>query len=466
MGAAQAGGNPDDADDPADENTHDPEAFDRLLRGDVDAKEKLRGVFGNDVAAQEELDRIVQELEGQTGDATVVSKERKKLEAMAKEAEKRERRTREAEARTAQEQAGNWFERQLNIGRAAEAAAKVEKDRIARERAVQEKAEALQRAKVAERDLARDEAAARAALWEDAANAKISSGVMSGMNVPMRPPEPEGEAEPPQAPAPDMNSIIANAVVPEFYKLLKVSVDATFDEIKKGYRKQALLWHPDKNRHRMDAATERFKKINEAFDTLYDPKKKEAYDSGKILSRKAKRLAGHGWSGYADEADETLTPQGLKYKKQSWRGYVLMYGRIDDDPEQLVQDDRDPRAPQVKIQIFWRFMGEMVYEEREKGEDENWCRIFIARVWKDTPDKWPKALELQTMGETAQQEWKERRMVFNRRKQKLLIHLELHEDYLAIPDREELEVERLRKKRGGFMQRMEGVMSTDPTRVG
>merc|ERR1711971_442196 len=116
------------------------------------------------------------------------------------------------------------------------------------------------------------------------------------------------------------------------------------------------------------------------------------------------------------------------------RGYVLMYGRLDDDPSQFVDDSNDPRAPAEKLRIFWRFIGEMAYNEREEGEDD-WMGAILRKAWKDTPTKWPKAVELSKMNDASQQEWKERRMVYNRRKEKILIAVQMHEAYLAIPNR-------------------------------
>jgi len=59
-----------------------------------------------------------------------------------------------------------------------------------------------------------------------------------------------------------------------FYELLNVSHTATTEEIKKAYRKSALIHHPDKG-----GSSEMFKKITIAYEVLTNPEKRNLYDT-------------------------------------------------------------------------------------------------------------------------------------------------------------------------------------------
>lgn len=62
----------------------------------------------------------------------------------------------------------------------------------------------------------------------------------------------------------------------DYYETLGVSKNASDKEIKTAYRKQALKWHPDRNKS--SGADKKFKEINKAYEVLSDQKKKEVYD--------------------------------------------------------------------------------------------------------------------------------------------------------------------------------------------
>lgn len=62
----------------------------------------------------------------------------------------------------------------------------------------------------------------------------------------------------------------------DYYEILGLAKGATEAELKSAYRKLALQYHPDRNKEA--GAEEKFKEINEAYQVLSDPQKRQAYD--------------------------------------------------------------------------------------------------------------------------------------------------------------------------------------------
>ena len=86
---------------------------------------------------------------------------------------------------------------------------------------------------------------------------------------------------------------------PDLYDLLDVERQASPDQLKKAFRKKALLYHPDRNPGDQDAER-RFKEVTYAYGVLSDPVKKAQYDRfGRVFSEGRSQ----GPFGVQDEVD-------------------------------------------------------------------------------------------------------------------------------------------------------------------
>jgi curved DNA-binding protein CbpA len=80
------------------------------------------------------------------------------------------------------------------------------------------------------------------------------------------------------------------------YEILELEKNASPKEIEIAFRKQALIWHPDKNIDDSEGSDAEFKILMNAYCILSDPEKKRDYDKSYF-----KRIVSPNYGRYRDE---------------------------------------------------------------------------------------------------------------------------------------------------------------------
>ncbi|KNB60685.1 MULTISPECIES: J domain-containing protein [Chryseobacterium] len=93
----------------------------------------------------------------------------------------------------------------------------------------------------------------------------------------------------------------------DYYYFLGVSPDASYEDIKKSYRKLSLKYHPDKNEND-DFFADRFREIQEAYEILSDEVKRKSYDQNLESHQKTFRY-------HVPPSIKTFTANKIKVKK-------------------------------------------------------------------------------------------------------------------------------------------------------
>jgi curved DNA-binding protein CbpA len=106
-----------------------------------------------------------------------------------------------------------------------------------------------------------------------------------------------------------------------FYATLGLPSEASETEIKRAYRKLALIWHPDTSKE--PGAAEQFIAIKRAYDVLKDPNARARYDAGLKLEALARSNGHH--HRHVDQRALGL-PEQYGYRAPLRCGYVLVQG--------------------------------------------------------------------------------------------------------------------------------------------
>jgi curved DNA-binding protein CbpA len=113
----------------------------------------------------------------------------------------------------------------------------------------------------------------------------------------------------------------------EYYQLLQLTPDATFDEVHRAYRALAMQYHPDRNR--APGAGSTMAAINEAYSVLSDPTRRRNYDreladtenfdmAGPVLRASYETLLKQGWVVVGSSERTLMLEQGTRAVRVSF----------------------------------------------------------------------------------------------------------------------------------------------------
>ena len=126
----------------------------------------------------------------------------------------------------------------------------------------------------------------------------------------------------------------------DYYQILNIPKDANKEQCKLAYYKLSQQYHPDKYYSRVDKTvrdkiTIVFKRVNEAYMVLKNPKKRARYDKLAFGSEREQNLryqvSEEDRDGPANPEDQAKTPQGKKYfklalmaqKRKDWKALEM-----------------------------------------------------------------------------------------------------------------------------------------------
>jgi DnaJ family protein C protein 9 len=111
----------------------------------------------------------------------------------------------------------------------------------------------------------------------------------------------------------------------DLYDVLGISNDASLDDVKKAYRRLALIHHPDKHATASNVAKEaaslKFQQVGFAYAVLGDENRRKIYDTtGKTTEGLDFDVGEDGWDAYFEHMFEKVTRgklDGMKKQYQS-----------------------------------------------------------------------------------------------------------------------------------------------------
>ncbi|HZX49777.1 MAG TPA: DnaJ domain-containing protein, partial [Candidatus Paceibacterota bacterium] len=152
----------------------------------------------------------------------------------------------------------------------------------------------------------------------------------------------------------------------DYYKVLGVSRDASFEDIKRAYRKLAHKYHPDIK----GGDEEKFKELNEAYQILSDSDKRSQYDKfGRVFDGQAGADPGFGgfrwaWGTPGQQADFEDSAAGFGFDFEDIGDVFEEFfgGQTRDTRKQEVKKGRDVEVElQIPLEATLRISKEKIF---------------------------------------------------------------------------------------------------------
>lgn len=111
----------------------------------------------------------------------------------------------------------------------------------------------------------------------------------------------------------------------DLYATLGLTKDAKAEDLKKAYRKLALIYHPDKHANSSESAKEeasaKFQQVGFAYAVLSDETRRKRYDQTGRTDESAGLEPGEGgWEAYFEDLFDNVTRGKLDEMKKEYQG--------------------------------------------------------------------------------------------------------------------------------------------------
>ena len=142
----------------------------------------------------------------------------------------------------------------------------------------------------------------------------------------------------------------------DFYSVLGVGREAADKEVRAAYRKLARKFHPDVNPGNASGEAT-FKKINEAYEVLSDPKSRKDYDEFGENWKHAAEMRSAGARGGAGPGDFRFFSSGGRSRQSAAGGIFDLFNMAPDGPDLSGYARRQPQRLEAEITLDEAYHG-------------------------------------------------------------------------------------------------------------